>query len=528
MSSRVRNLIILLSLLAVTVVGLVLAFVLLDEPVEEDSPIVNRPQISQNNDPVVITDKTYVIGEDGKSSENKVTKFIVANQYGEFAVVPRDDGTLCAESYFGLPRDSAMIDAMCEPLLCMEAVTTVDAEEEDSAYGFDSPTLTLTAVYSDKTIETFVFGSVAVGTEGYYCRRESDTEGNLYIVEKALVEQYLVEEKDLIGKTLIAPPSPDADDKEGKAQLLTMELSGSFRKEPIRMITDVDGIYGELTTVSTYVIEKPFLRSIDSDEFYLEASAMLSLKAAGVACPYPTEEDLARYGLDKDPYSIANLTFAVVRGESTDDDTVKMNYYNERKHVIVLGDKDEKGNYYALVNYEMEDGTTGVYNAVYLLSPDSVPWAEMTFFDLTDKKLFLKHIRNVDNLTVTLDGTSYAFDLTHHENATNNDDKITVTHNGEKFGTYDFRILYELMIKIHRSAEKDADFEKSGEPKYVVALSFNDGTEAYTFSFYEMSSSRYLLVTQDGEEVAVSISDTDEFIKQVKRYIVGEDVRTPY
>ncbi len=528
MSSRVRNLIILLSVLAVTVVGLVLVFVLLDEPVAQDDPLVNRPQISQNNDPVVITDKTFVIGEDGKSAENKVTEFAVTNQHGEFTVALRDDGVLCAKSYFGLPRDGAMIEAMCSNLLCMEAITTVDAAEEDSAYGFDAPTLKLTAVYSDQSVETFVFGSVAVGTEGYYCRRESDAEGTLYIVSKALVEQYLVEEKDLIGKSLIAAPSPDADDKEGKAQLLTMELSGAFREKPIRMITDVDGIYGELTTVSTYVIEKPFLRSIDSDEFYLEASAMLSLKAAGIACPYPTEEDLSRFGLDKDPYSVANLTFAVVRGEATDDDTVKMSYYNERKHVIALGNKDENGNYYALVNYELEDGTTGVYNAVYLLSPDSVPWAEMTFFDLTDKKLFLKHIRNVENMTVTLDGTSYAFDLAHHENATDNDDKITVTHKGEKLPTYDFRILYELMIKIHRSAEKDKGFEKSGEPKYAIELTFNDGTEPYRFSFYEMSSSRYLLVTQDGEEVAVSISDTDEFIKQVKRYIVGEDVQTPY
>jgi len=528
MSSRVRNLIILLSVLAVTVVGLVLVFTLLDEPAEEENPNVSRPQISQNNDPVVITDKTYVIGEDGKSSENKVTRFTVTNERGEFTVSPREDGALAAESYFGLPRDNTMIDAMCAPLLCMEAITAVEAAEEDSAYGFDTPTLTLTASYSDESTETFLFGSVAVGTEGYYCRRESDPEGTLYIVSKALVEQYLVEEKDLIGKSLIAAPSPAADDKEGRAQLLTMELAGSFRDQPIRMITDVDGLYGELTTVSTYVIEKPFLRSIDSDNFYLEASAMLSLKAAGVACPYPTEEDLVRYGLDEDPYSIANLTFAVVRGVATDDDTVKMEYYNERKHVIVLGDKDENGNYYALVNYELEDGTKGVYNTVYLLSPDSVPWAEMTFFDLTDKKLFLKHIRNVENMTVTLDGTSYAFDLAHHENATNNDDKITVTHKGEKMPTYDFRILYELMIKIHRSAEKDKGFEKSGDPKYVVALTFNDGTAPYTFSFYEMSSSRYLLVTQDGEEVAVSISDTNEFIKQVKRYVVGEDVQTPY
>ena len=525
MSSRVRNLIILLSVLAVVVAGLVVLFVFLDKPAEPNDPVVNRPQYN-DDETVTITDKTFIIGEDGKTSENKITAFTVKNEKATFTVSARDDGVLAAENYFGLPRDATMIDAMCSNLLCMEAITTVEAAEEDSAYGFDEPTLTVDVSYSDGSAEQFVFGTTAVGTEGYYARRVGDE--TLYIVEKALVSQYLIEEKDLIGKTLIAAPSPDADDNEGTAQLLTMELTGSFRDTPIRMITDVDGIYGDLTTVSTYVIEKPFLRSIDSDEFYLEASAMLSLTAEGIACPYPTEEDLARFGLAEDPYSIANLTFAVVRGVATDDDSVKMSYYNERKHVIVLGNKDENGNYYALVNYELEDGTKGVYNTVYLLSPSSVPWAEMTFFDLTDKKLFLKNITTVDDITVTINDKAYRFELTHHEDKTDNDEKLTVTHDGTKFDTYDFRVLYQQLIKIHRSAEKDADFEKSGTPKYKVEITFNDGTDPYVFSFYEMSAARYLLVTRDGEEVAVSVSDADEFIKQVKRYLVGEDVQTPY
>ncbi len=564
MSSRLRNLFILLGVLLVVVIAVPLAFFFLEEKPQETPD--SKPKVDKVTvDPIVIVDK---------SAAGDVASFTVTNEYGTFTVSPREtDGLLSAESYVDLPRDASMIDALCDDLLCMEATVKTTAEEADVDYGLDAPTATITATYGDGSCETFVFGKEAVGTKGYYCRYvvgeattkttaaeettstaaeettattaeettqttapETETEivddgatdTTLYIVPLSTVQQFLIEEKDLIGKTLIVPPSPIEEDKEGKAQLLTMELGGTCRSQPVRMITDTEDIYSDLTTVSTYVIESPFLRSIDSDEFYMEASTMLSLTAAGIACPHPTEEQLESYGLTTNPHSLAKLTFAVVTAITDENDNTTMTWYNERTHTIVLGNKDENGNYYALVDYQLEDGETHFHDTVYLLSPDTVPWAELTFFDLTDKRLFLKSISTVESMTITDQGEATTFSLTHHENAEDVDSEITIKANDKVYGTDDFRTLYQMMILIHRTAEKDVGFEKSGDAKYRIQIEFNDGSDPYDFSFYEMSASRYLLVTGDGEEVAVSISETDEFFKQYARYLAGEPVQTTY
>lgn len=69
--------------------------------------------------------------------------------------------------------------------------------------------------------------------------------------------------------------------------------------------------------------------------------------------PYPTAEDLKRYGLD-DPYSTAVFTLAVETTETseTSGESAKTSYYNIQKHTIQLGNKNDNGEYYALVYNE--------------------------------------------------------------------------------------------------------------------------------------------------------------------------------
>ena len=418
--------------------------------------------------------------------------------------------------YNDLPVDSTAITAMCDNLAYLTALSKPPVNEDDAAYGFDAPTATVNVTYHDGSVDTILFGNASKGSDGYYCRREGDQ--TLYIVESTIAESFMGRGVDLIGKTLIAPPAVNADDTEGAASLFRLWLTGTCREEPIAIVTDTDGTYPALTYMSTFYIQSPYLRSIDSDLFSTMSGTMTSLVASGVETAHPSAEELEAYGL-ADPYSVAAFTLAVTATASGDNGGTVTSHYNDREHMVMLGEKNEDGQYYALV-----DGL----DIVYLLSPESVPWAELSYVDLVSKLLFMKDITTVDTITITDAGAATTFDLTHYPNKENRDEQMVVKAGGKTYGTADFRTLYALMMSIHKVDDKEAGATASGEPVLEWELTFNDGTTPLTITLYEMTASRYLCVADDGEESAVSISDAENFLRQYRNYLNGDPVVTPY
>ena len=89
-----------------------------------------------------------------------------------------------------------------------------------------------------------------------------------------------------------------------------------------------------------------------------------------------------------------------------------------REHTVILGKKDEDGNYYAMIDD---------YDVIYLVSPSSVPWAETTYNDIATTMLFSKMITDVKSVTVTVNGKQTVFELTHYPDAEERDDQMVVT-----------------------------------------------------------------------------------------------------
>ena len=395
-------------------------------------------------------------------------------------------------------------------------MTKPDAAEDNAAYGLAEPSATATVTYHDGATAVIRFGTASKGSEGYYCRVEGDD--TLYIVEPTVAEYFMQHGKYFIGKTLIAPPSPDEDDEEGSAGLFRLWLTGTVREQPIEIVTDTEGKYPALTYTSTFYMKEPYLRALDSDLFSTMSGTMCSLIAADVAAVHPTLEQLEEYGL-ADPHSVAAFTLAVLTTESVDGGGSKTSHDNDREHMVMLGNTDEDGYYYALVNGA---------DVVYLLAPESVPWAELTYVDLVSKLLFLKNVTTVDTLTVTDQGVETTFELTHHPEKEKRDEQLTVKAGGKTYNTPDFRTIYALMLSVNRVAEKEEGAVPTGEPVIRWSLTFNDGSEPLTVSLYEMTASRYLCVMQDGEEIAVSIRDVEDFQTQYRNYLTEQPVVTPY
>lgn len=512
MSKRVRNM--LLSLVALAAVGAIVAVVLVMPPPDNGNGDDTTATTTTAKADIVIVDKTK--NAQGGEVTAPVVRVDIQNAKDTFAVITRDDTSMAVEAYKEVLPDTAAITAMCEALSYLTAVSTTTANEADSAYGLDKPAATVKTTYHDGETITITIGAKSKGTEGYYCRREGDK--TLYILDTTVAEQFFDDGMQLIGKVLIAPPTVNADDKEGRAQLLKLWLTGTCREAPIEIITDTEAAYPGMTYVSSYVIRSPYLRAIDSDQFTTVSSAMTYLMASGIAAVHPTIDQLTAFGLT-DPYSVAAFTLSVVSTTAADNGGTKTSHYNDREHMILLGGKNENGDYYALIDQ---------YDIVYTLSPDSVPWAELQYIDVTSKLLFMKAITAVDSVTVTADGQAKTFALEHRPDKENRDDQLVVTSDGKTYDTAEFRILYQLMIGIKRVAEKEEDASASGEPVMKLQMTFNDDTEPMEITLYPMTASRHLCVTADGEESAVSIKNVEDFLKQYRNYLNGDPVTSTY
>jgi len=514
MRKRQKTMLIAAVALAVIVAAVVCLILFAGEPATEETAPETTVTTAPEEPAILVIDRT--LNAQGGAVQTPVQAMAIRNEKNTFNVIRRSDTTLAVEAYSDLLTDSLALETLSGHAAKLEAVKRLEAVDNAAEFGFDTPTATVTVTYYDQSTATIEFGDASQGTEGYYCRLQG--EDTVYIVDKVTAECFMVEGKDLIGKGLISSPPLKEDDKEGTPQLLKLWLTGRCREKPVEITVDTEGQYKGLTYVSTFVMTSPYLRAVDSDAFHVTASTMRTLTAAGVECPHPTAEQLAAYGLD-DPYSVAAFTLSIVSTASAEGGATKSTHYNDREHMILLGNKDENGNYYALV-----DG----YDTVYLLSPASVPWAEQTHYDLMSKLLFMKAITAVDSITVTKDGEAQTFALAHHPEEEKRDDQLTVTSGGKTYSTSDFRTLYQMMIGIHRVGLKEAGAAADGSPVLKLEMTFNDGTAPMSVALYPMTASRYLCVTDDGEECAVSIRDTETFFKQYENYLAGEPVLSPY
>ena len=164
-----------------------------------------------------------------------------------------------------------------------------------------------------------------------------------------------------------------------------------------------------------------------------------ALNATTAVVARPTAEDLEKYGFH-DPYSVAELNLAVLQGTNTSSTTTASGssgsgaapavYYNVQPHKVVIGSKNDDGNYYVMVDDMV---------SIYEVSAASLPWAEAVYENAISTSLFNKNITDVSAITIrTADGET-RFDLTQFPDKENSDDKLQVIHDGQTYPTDDFR-----------------------------------------------------------------------------------------
>lgn len=539
MSKQLRTLVITgVAVIALAALLLVLLFVV-PKPEEEDSSSTTSSDTS-----VTLVDKTK--DDDGKTVADPVTSAKITTAGGSFTVSRNEDGNLAVDDFADLPLNTSNLNTLENNLKTITATQEVAADAENIAdFGFggegyaslptsaegstskavqeDGILASVTVTYHDGTEYSFEISREAPSKEGYYFREAGKS--TVYLVSSTLPTALLRPATDYIGTDLVTAPVVKDDDENGQAVMRDMELSGTVRDQVIalRQATESDT---STMNYSGYVITKPYFKNGNSSSSGLLSTlaAYTAAKADGVAKVRPTAEDLEAYGLTN-PYSQATFNLAVythtdTESEDSEEETKTVySYYNVTKYTIKLGNKNEDGQYYALVS--VDDQETPV---VYLVSGDNVPWAEAQYDDLADTMLFQQMITGLSDVAVTVNGEKTVFHLEHFPDAGNRDDMMKVTVEGQQFSTPDFRTLYENFLKIARTGKAPA--EPEGEPVFTLDLTPLPDSEDQPIhvEIYKYDPNVYIVKHTSGETYAVAAKTVTHTMEQITRYLNGESV----
>lgn len=538
MSKQVRTLILAgVAVVALVALLLVLVFLLPGNGGEDAS------STAVSDTSVTLLDKST--DADGKTVDNPIKSIQITLRDESFTLSQNEDGDLVADPYKDLPINTYEISYLVSTLKTVTATREISSSPDSPAdYGFTGEfaapvssdasgtssgessaaaekavglTAQVSVTYHDDSIHSFELGRESPTKEGYYLR-EVGTDP-IYLVDSTFASTLAQPSTTYIGLNVVTSPSVKTDDDNGQALLREIELTGRVRSSPLilRRSTADDN----LNNASNYVITKPYFRAANSSSDAVTAlDTYTSVTASGVEKPYPTAEDLKRYGLD-DPYSTAVFTLAVETTEEaeTSGETAKTSYYNIQKHTIQLGNKNDNGEYYGLVYNEDQR-----IPVVYLFSSSSVAWAEAQYDDVAETLLFLRNIDSLSHVILTANGQETDFLLEHFPDEAEREDQMKVTSGGQTYDTENFRNLYQVLMSIYRKGAAPA--EPSGDPVLslkLVPITASDGT--VELSIYKHDPNVFIVRFTTGETYAVNASEVNNAVKQLSNYLEGKDVK---
>ena len=479
-------------------------------PTEEETP----PATTTPDTSVTVLDKT--LKEDGSLNDAPIKSIAIDSLLNDYTIAMNEDKAWQLNGEETLPLNAAAVKTLVSAFSSVVATDTVLSSEDATTtaiaeFGFDTPTVTATVTYFDDVTVVFEFASLAVGDHYYLRMDHGDT---VYLTDGTVASTALASPEIYATLDVITAPTISSEDENGTVIMNELSLTGPVRDNVITTIRPKEPKDGAQFENTSYVITAPHLIATDS-AVSTEVFAITSVSATEAVVLHPGEEQLAEYGLDA-PRSVAHIQLTVMT-TATDSagEITETGYYNTQDHIVRLGKKTADGQaYYALVD---------ALDVIYLIDAEQVPWAEKTYHDFANQYLFLQKLASLSSITCTVEGTEYHFAFTHIPEGETLDDQLTVTLNGQKLRTHEFRVLYQVLVTLYRTGTAPA--EPQGDPLLTVRIDSLDETIAdNVISIYEYSGSVCIARTETGDTYKMTASRVLDAIDQIYNYINGDDV----
>ncbi len=412
------------------------------------------------------------------------------------------------------------IDLSTEMLLTLRHYTETIAATEKvkeisdlAVYGLEKPDATADIFYADGTSARLFVGDKTPSETGYYGQLEGDD--SVYIFESDAVALFRFRSTAFVNTTLISSPTVKSDDTYGTAMLKEIRYSGTAHPTPLALRRSQYNDSEELAYFS-YIIVDPYVRCT-SDQVSTALGGMKSLSAEQALFIHPTEEQKEKMGFNNPLIKIEATMAVETDDESIDtgsEEVTAKRYYDMIDYTLIIGSINEDGDYIAML-----DGV----DAIFLISKSSYEYVlGLTYQNAVNEYLFFKHIKNLERISVSFDGQTHDFHLTHYPDKENQEDQMAVTIDGKIYPTEEFRKLYELIMALER--HNAPAVEPTNAASLTLALYDTNGDLYLSAEYFETDATLCTVKTAEGEIFTTLWSDVSFFIKQVVNYLNGETV----
>ena len=512
---RRRTLAVILSSVGTVLLAVVLLVVTLCIKPAQTDPDTDS---DSNNDIVATQPAITLLDNKGDADKDILAKpmhrVVIQNADDKFAIVYDEKSkSYLIEGYEDLTLSSTILTTLRGYTETIKAMEKVASATNLAAFGLDKPQATANITYSDGSTAHVRLGALTPSKTGYYGQFGEDEA--VYIFESNSVALFRAGATAFVDTLLVATPTVKSTDKNGMALLRNATFSGSAHPDKLvlRRSNEKDN---EEYTYFSYLITSPYLRAT-SDVASNALGQFKSLTATQALILHPTKEQKQKLGFNN-PLTRINATMAVETEEDTenkDEDAVAPKiYYNATDYTITVGSVNADGNYVVMV-----DGI----DAIFLVSKADYGY----FFDLNYNTavngfLFFRNIDKIGRISLTLNGKTYDFSLTHYPNEEEADDKLVVKSDDKVFSTEDFRELYGLMLSLERYGAAEA--KPTGNIPLELFLYDTDDKLYLSAKYYDTTGSLCTVETSEGELFTTRWSYVEFFIQQVENYVNGRDV----
>ncbi len=469
----------------------------------------------------------------------------------------------------GFPLDTDELENKAAAITSVTATTIIENPENLEDYGLDSPSVKISVKTVDGETETLEVGNENTAVSGCYVTVNGD-DSNVYLVDSLVKTSMEFDISDLAqmeeipsitGSTVkhvnIQGPNGTkqlGEDGNSETGWSFTETDGSVSAAGSSLVQDYMGQFTSLSwssfvsanaeDLSQYGLENPTKVTIDyevtetiesSDDEEAETGSAAENDSEDMEETGEAEEETetgteikaeteaetdtgaeAEVDTDTDAEAETDAETGTETQAETDTDTDTETRTVEKQAVLLIGDQDEDGNYYA----KMQDN-----QYVYTLDASTVKGiTSITRNNFLDTKVSDYSFADMDKVTFIRNGSTYTATKVTQEVESDEEDGETTTEtsyliNGKEVDMTEFSEFYTQITALEWQSQV-SDAQPEGEAEFTVTFEKAGGIEVTT-DYYSYDNNFYLVIDSKGNKELVNKIKVKEILDSFDALIAG-------
>lgn len=459
LSNRTRAIVI--SAAVLLVLGIVLVVLVLTEP--NSNAESSDTTTSQVSTAITVTDK----------AAESITKVTIKNTTGEYEINKTGESEWEIPALGSAPVNTMTISALMNNLSACKTTELVEANAENlEKYGLKEPVAEVKVDFDDGTTSEMCLGILNNAQTYYYFAVKGSND--VHYVSTYKMGSLLYRKEDFVATALVESYDSSNPVVMEKMTITRADLDYPIIIEALPVQEDDEEV---ITTFNDHKFTSPYAIEVDASRSSGVIYGMYGLTAAQCEYLTPTEEILAKTGLDN-PQCVVSM---VTNGKTY---TLKI---GEAIKQITLSESEDVPDTVTITGYyAMLDGL----DIVYSIAPTSLPWLNANVSDLMSRMPLSPYIYSLDTITVTTADGAMEFKIDGDK------DNYKFLYNGEAVDTAKFKELYQFMIST--VGEELYSEEPTGELIASIRYTYKDKAQPDDSLEYYASDDRKSIIKING------------------------------